>query len=302
LIQKIYRGYQDRSKWVRRKAAIKIQLWYRWAKAMRWLVEVGKTFLNVKSDPLFGKYLTWPEASPNLRRGAALVKDTHQTWRVEKMVTSLDGPQTVAMLEKISAYDIFHGKKPYSFASKFEHNYIENSALIQPAKYQKTIQGIPGSKNILFANICMKMNKSRSFDQRVVALTETHLLLFKVKKLKLVESIALEEIASLSMNNLEEWTVILHLKQLAKDIVLNLLNLQINQETATELVTVMRMQLKKSNIDIPLTISPSINYSLKKQAVMRFQGDSKVNKLKVKQSKADHLLIYPIRSRNSISM
>jgi len=295
MIQKIYRGYKDRSKWVRRKAATKLQLWYRGAKAMKWLLDVQKTFENVNSDPLFGKYFVWPEHSPILNKGAESVKRMHQVWRIEKMVFSLDAQRTISMLEKISSYDIFHGNKPYSYSRKFEHNYLENSVL-QHAKYQKTIVDIPGSKNIIFANIGMKMNSRRGFDQRVVVITESHVLFLKMKKFSLLESIPLDEITSFSMNNLEEWTVIFHLKQSGKDVVLNFFNIQNLQETTTELVTILQMQLKKSQGGfLPLNFSPKITYTIKKQAVMRFQADPKISKFKLKQSKADHVLYFPAR-------
>jgi len=264
---------------------------------MKWLSEVGRTFENVKSDPLFGKYLSWPANSPTLNKGVAMVKAIHQKWRVERMVFSLDAQQTIAMLEKISSYDIFHGNKSYSFSRRFEHNYIENFPRIPQAKYQKAILEMPGSKNIIFANVGLKMNAKRSFDQRLVIISESHILFYKMKKVSFVEAFALDQITSLSMNNLEEWTVVLHLKQSGKDIVLNFFNIENLVETTTELVTVLQMQMKKSHGGfLPLTFSPRITYTIKKEASLRFQADAKINKFKVKQSKTDHLIIYPSRS------
>jgi myosin-1 len=113
MVQKTFRGYKDHSVWLRKKAVLKIQLWYRGVKAMKWIRAVQESFKNAAIDPHFGGNTIWPTHFSVMNRGADLVKQIHQSWRVYKLLGTLDAPQKDAMRMKILAYDLFHSKKPY---------------------------------------------------------------------------------------------------------------------------------------------------------------------------------------------
>jgi len=210
------------------------------------------------------------------------------------MIKSLNPVQTETMKEKVVAYEIFHGKKPWSFNRRFEHNYLEkNFPPLTMAKLEKALQDLEGSKNILFAEGCMKLNSKGAVDKRILVLTETHLHKFKPRTLSLRGSIPVDQIASVSLNTKEEWTVVIAAKRPHKDMVVNLYSNE--QETASEFVTVLyRLILRTKNIQIPVTFNDSIQYEHYKTAVLTFQP-SPNGKLAVKHIKADaHVLYYPL--------
>lgn len=290
MLQKTFRGYKDRSVWRRKKAVLKIQLWYRFAKAMKWIRAVQDTFKDAPKDPYFGKYLVWPTNISVMNRGAELVKQIHQSWRVRKLLGTLDAPKKEAMRTKILAYDLFHGKKPYSFSRSFAHDYTEKSEIPLP-KYQKLISELPGSKQVLFANAGMKINSKGGLDMRFFVVTDSHI--HSCKKLALRDSLALDQIASISMNALEEWTVVVHAKPPGRDFVLNFFNLEALEETSTEFVTLLQVHARKAGGLIKLDFSDKITCANKKPSILSFQPNLQAVKFSVKSAKGNHTLIYP---------
>jgi len=292
MVQKHWKGFKDRREWVKRKSAIKIQLWYRWVQSMKWLKELNALFVDVKKDYLFGKYVKWPPHPVVLTKAGGQLNRIHLKWRVESMVKSLNPQQTEVMKEKIVAYDIFHGRKTWSFFRPFEHNYLDALTPQQQAKLEKVRQEVEGSKVILFGDVCWKLNSKGAVDRRIVILTETHFQQYKPRNLALRGSIPIENISSLSMNRLDEWTVVISTQRPSKDIVINFHSN--NQETATELVTVLYKQIHKvTRALVPVVFSDNIQYEHYKAATLTFQP-SLNGKLSVKHVKNDaHVLYYP---------
>jgi myosin-1 len=293
MIQKIWKGFKDRREWVKRKSAIKIQLWYRWVQSMKWLKELNGQFAEVKKDPLFGKYVKWPAHPIVLTKANGQLTKIHLKWRVESMVKSLDAKQTEIMKEKIIAYDIFHGRKAWSYFRLFEHNYLETALTPQQiAKLEKVRQDVEGNKNILFGDVCWKLNSKGAVDKRIVIVTESHFQQYKPRNLTLRGSIPLDCVTSLSMNRLEEWTVVISTKRPSKDIVINFHSNGV--ETASELVTVLYRSIHKvTGVLVPVVFSENIQYEHYKAATLTFQP-SLNGKLSVKHVKNDaHVLYYP---------
>jgi len=294
MIQKIWKGFKDRREWVKRKSAIKIQLWYRWAQSMKWLRSVQLTFTaQAKRENWFGKYMEWPTYPLVLKRADTLMHQIHLQWRVLTLVKSLNGAETLVMREKVVAYNIFHGRKIWSFARPFEHNYLTKH-IAPPAlvKFDKALQEIQGSKVILFADMCLKLNSKGAVDKRLLVVTETHLQQYKPRNFTLRGSIPIESVSSISMNTMEEWTVVISTKRPSKDIVINLHSN--GQESATELVTVLYHRIHQATKTlVPIVFADSIQYEHYKQAVLTFQP-SPNGKLTVKHIKNDaHVLFYP---------
>jgi len=260
---------------------------------MKWIKAVQESFKDVTKDPLFGKYVTWPANISVMDRGAALVKQIHQSWRVRKLLGTLDALQKEAMRTKILAYDLFHDKKPYSYSRKFTHNYVEKLELPLP-KYQKLISELPGSKQVIFANIGLKMSGKGALDLRLFVLTESHIHVCKAKNMVLRDSLALEHITSISMNSLDEWTIVLHTKPPGRDFIFNLSSLEASEESATEFVTLLQSHAKKSLGGlIKLDFLDKITYTNKKPYSLSFQPNPQAMKFSIKQSKASQILFYP---------
>eukprot|EP00026_Physarum_polycephalum_P001191 Phypoly_transcript_01192.p1 GENE.Phypoly_transcript_01192~~Phypoly_transcript_01192.p1 ORF type:complete len:594 (+),score=69.95 Phypoly_transcript_01192:1500-3281(+) len=292
MIQKHWKGFKDRREWVKRKSAIKIQLWYRWVQSMKWLKELQSVFADVKRDPVFGKYSKWPPHPLVLTKAGGQLNRIHAKWRVESMVKSLNPQQTEVMKEKIVSYDIFHGRKAWSFFRHFQHNYLP--AALNPqqlAKLDKSRQDVEGSKVILFGDVCWKLNSKGAVDRRIILLTESHFQQYKPRNMALRGSISIANISSLSMNHLEEWTVVISTQRPSKDIVINFHSE--GRETATELVTVLYKQIHKlTNVLVPVVFADNIQYEHYKAATLTFQP-SLNGKLSVKHGKEAHVLYYP---------
>jgi len=213
--------------------------------------------------------------------------------QVESMVKSLNPQQAEIMKEKIIAYDIFHGRKSWSFFRPFEHNYLSTALTPQQlTKLEKVRQDVEGSKVISFGDVCWKLNSKGAVDRRILIITESHFQQYKPRNLALRGSIPLDSISSLSLNRLEEWTVVISTKRPSKDIIINCyLN---GQETASELVTVLYQRIHRvTNVLVPVVFSDNIQYEHYKAATLTFQP-SLNGKLSVKHVKNDaHVLYYP---------
>lgn len=54
-MQAVWRGYRERRKYNKKKAALRILRAMRWWKANKWFIQVHAAFKNVKTDPKLGK-------------------------------------------------------------------------------------------------------------------------------------------------------------------------------------------------------------------------------------------------------
>ncbi len=81
-IQAAWRGYKDRTQWEKRKAIIRIQLWFKRYRFRRYFVTLRQAFANVKQEKYFGKYVMWPVHPRVLDRGVNLLHKIHDCWRV----------------------------------------------------------------------------------------------------------------------------------------------------------------------------------------------------------------------------
>jgi hypothetical protein len=73
---------------------------------------------------------------------------------------------------------------------------VEQLALPLP-KFHKLVNDFQGSKQVLFANIGMKLNSKGGLDTRLFVLTESHIHVCRAKNMALRDSLALDQIASI---------------------------------------------------------------------------------------------------------
>jgi hypothetical protein len=111
---------------------------------------------------MWGKYTAWPRTphytnplGATVESFAATLQKVYAKWRAYKMVKSLSPEKKGEMKQKVEAYDIFHGKKTWDFARKFEADYLEMDSNPTKAKYVAGMQRLfstYGDTSVLFAD------------------------------------------------------------------------------------------------------------------------------------------------------
>jgi len=263
LIQKHWRGFKARSKWNQRKAAIKIQLFYRTYRFKRWFKNLHTAFANVQRDPQWGKNTQWPKHPSVLDRAAELIHKVHNTWRAEKMVMSL-GAKAPAMRQKVLAYDIFHGKKKWQFSRVFDADYLEKPTNPYQAKYVQAMQNLfstYGDTEVMFADYVIKVNPKGVPQKRGIVVTNANIYKHDPKNYKVKKwGTPLADITSISVSPNTDTFLVIHCKAPSRDFVLDL---GINgYEAVSEIVTVIVQQVfLKTGVRLTVQFSNSITYN-----------------------------------------
>jgi len=128
-----------------------------------------------------GKDIPFPPAPPALKTAGVLVHRVFLTWRAAKMIRALGKEKEGEMRQKVVAYDIFKGKKPWEYVStfqitcsfsrlklsksnsmqrKYDADYLESDSNPYKAKYierAKLLFSTYGDQQILFADFAMKV-------------------------------------------------------------------------------------------------------------------------------------------------
>eukprot|EP01132_Coremiostelium_polycephalum_P006092 gene6092-7590_t len=280
LIQKTWRGYKARSKWNQRKAAIKIQLFYRTYRFRKWFKELHRVFRDVKNDPQYGKFTVWPKHPSILSRAVLLIHKVHNTWRAEKMVLAL-GPAAPAMRQKVLALDIFKGNKPWNFARTFDADYLEKMSNPYQPKYVIAMQNLfqtYGDTEVLFADYVTKVNPKGTPQKRGIVVTNANIYKHDPKNYKVKKwGTPLADITSISVSPHKDTFLVIHCKPSSRDLVLDL---GINgYEAVSEIVTVIVQQVQKlTGVRLSIQFSTSITYNNAKpkgsDTILTFQSSN----------------------------
>ncbi|KAN0021662.1 hypothetical protein ACTFIU_003806 [Dictyostelium citrinum] len=263
LIQKTWRGYRARSKWNQRKAAIKIQLFYRSYRYKKWFRELHRAFKDVARDPQWGKQVFWPKHPSILDRAVELTHKIHNCWRAEKMILSLGAGQN-HMRQKVMAYDIFHGKKKWDFRRHFDADYLEKPSNPNQQKYVLAMQNLfstYGDTEVLFADYVIKVNPKGVPQRRGIVVTGTNIYKHDPKNYKVKKwGTPLVDVTSISISPMADTFLVLHCKAPQRDFVLDLgCN---GYEAVSEITTVIVQQvLKLTGVKLSVQFTNSITYN-----------------------------------------
>jgi len=264
-MQAAWRGYQARSKWAKRKAAIKILLFYRQYKWKRWLYDLEKTFRDVKRDPQWGKFTKWPVHPPVLKTCAMYMHRIHNCWRAVQMVNSLTPEQQAAMRQKVLALTIFKGHKPWKCGRIFDADYLEGNNNPNKPKYEAAVQLLFssfGDTQILFADYVNKINPKGKSQKRGIVITDKNIYKhdpknYKVKKV----GTPMAEVKSVTMSPKKDTFVVVHVNEPYRDFVLDL-GIDVGIEKYSEFVTVLVKQFSVlMDRTLPVEFSDKIPYN-----------------------------------------
>ncbi|EFA77144.1 myosin IE [Heterostelium album PN500] len=263
LIQKTWRGYRARSRWNQRKAAIKIQLFYRNYRFRRWFRDLNRAMADVVNAFSYGKQIAWPKHPSTINRAVELLHKIHNTWRAEKMVMKL-GAGAPAMRQKVLALDIFRGNKPWKCGRIFDADYLEKPTNPFQPKYVAAMQNLfstYGDTEVLFADYVIKVNPKGVPQKRGIVVTNANIYKHDPKNYKVKKwGTPLADITSISASPNQDTFLVLHCKPPQRDLVLDL---GINgYEALSEITTVIVQQVQKlTGIRLKVQFSQQITYN-----------------------------------------
>jgi len=165
MMQAAWRGYLCRAQWAERKAAINIQLFYRKYVFRRYFNKLYQAFANVRSDKHYGKYVQWPAHPAAIGHGVELLHRVQACWRAKMMITALTQEEQAHMRQKVLAYDIFKGKKPWAPSRRFDADYLESDSNPNKSQYLVQMQNLFntfGFVNFLIGELTMSFRRSTS--------------------------------------------------------------------------------------------------------------------------------------------
>jgi len=265
-MQAATRGYIARSKMSERKAAVNIQLMWRRYKFRKYFRELQKAFANVRNDPHFGKYIQWPQNPAALGNAVNLLYQVLLNWWAYKMVTSLTSEQQAAVRQKIAAYNIFHGKKPWACGPKWNADYLEKDTNPASKKYAKAVQLLfqkYGDTNINFSAYANKINRVGKVQRIGVVVTNLNIYKYDAKSFKMIKfGTPISTIESISLSPNKDGYVILKIKstEVYRDLLLDFF-LFGEEEKYSEFVTVLSTVAQNLGGNPTISFITSLQYN-----------------------------------------
>jgi len=306
MMQAAWKGFVCRSKWAERKAAIKIQMFYRKYRFRRYFKDLNRAFANVRNDaPNWGKYVQWPANPAVLNQGVFLLRKVWANWRARMMVLSLTPEEQAHMRQKVLAYDIFRGNKPWDIPRRFDADYLEKDSNPHKDKYiigMQTLFSTYGDTQIMFADYVAKVNKVGKSQKRGIVITEQNIYKHDPKNYKVRKfGTPIVEVKSISCSPRKDTFVILHCKEPYRDFVLDLGTE--GEEKVSEFVTVLVQEYRKlTGEGLPIHFSDRISYNNSrtnekpgKNELVVFEGsnDPKLKHCQFKTGKGQNIVFYP---------
>jgi len=265
IMQASWRGFIHRAKWQERKAAITIQLFYRKYKFRKYFYDLRRVFANVKSDPNWGKNVQWPKYPHVLENGVQLLHKVHANWRAKMMITALTPAEQAHMRQKVLAYTIFKGRKPWAYSRPFKAEYLGMDSNPTKDKYimgMQTLFSAYGDTEVLFADYVIKVNKVGKSQKRGIVVTEKNIYKHDPKNYKVKKfGTPLVEVISVSLSPQRDTFCVVHCKSPYRDFVLDL-GIDGTPEKYSEFVTVLVREIQKlTDTTIEVNFSDQIQYN-----------------------------------------
>lgn len=252
-IQAAYRGHQGRK---RARIRRELQSQKKWVQTIErcyasyrlrsYWVNVREAYDKVANN--YGKDMKFPECPfEAFKKGGPYLKRMQMSYWAYKMVTSLSGPERVAMREKIVAYTNFCGQKPWNCARVFKGDYFNTPKNPNLDLYKQNIQdkcAAGGDQEILFSDTVVKINRKGQAQVRAFILTDRNMYKYDPKKYsQKKEAIPLAAVKSINMSHKADSYVIIKMQAPERDLCLDL---RVNGiEMASEFSTKLHTRLNE---------------------------------------------------------
>eukprot|EP01117_Protostelium_nocturnum_P009771 TRINITY_DN3491_c0_g1_i1.p1 TRINITY_DN3491_c0_g1~~TRINITY_DN3491_c0_g1_i1.p1 ORF type:complete len:1018 (+),score=236.89 TRINITY_DN3491_c0_g1_i1:251-3304(+) len=303
-LQTAWRGYLARSKWAKTKAAIKIQLFYRRQRFFRWFRNLNKAFEGVQKDPSYGKHVKWPEAPKVLQQGSILVKKIWANWRARKMVEALTPSDQAEMRQKVLAYTIFHGKKPWDCSRRYFADYLESDSNPNKARYIEAMEKFCATyedNTVYFAEYANKINSKNKADFRGIVVTDKNIYKHDPKNYKIKKyETPIVKVTDIYLSPFEDSFVIVHASEPHRDLCFDL-GVKGDEKASEFVVSVVQEHKKLTGNTLPVHFGDNIVYNAgrtpKSKGVdytLKFEGtdDPKVTQSQVRTKGHVNTVVY----------
>jgi len=255
---------QERDRVRRERRANQIQKIARQHLKRKWWRALTSRYCEAKDPEVFHQDQPLPEAVwPALQVGLPIIRKMRTMHWAKLLVGSLSPEERALMRQKITALSIFRYQKTWGPSRRFEADYLDRAENPHRAAYQQMLSDLfkaGGDTRILFSDICVKVNRKGKSQDKIVLVTDNHIYKFKVSNHKQAkEGVELDKVGSISMSSGPDTFVVIHMKEPARDMVLNM-GLW-NCERYSELVTVLVEVAWEQHRDCPVLFKNIIHYN-----------------------------------------
>jgi len=240
----------------------------------RYRKRLKRTFVNTliptfhehkELDVNFGKNLPFPHPiSLDLKSAFPVLKKiAHAHWGHIRIL-SLTPEEHALMRQKITALNLFSGKKPWTCNRKFIADYMDLDSNPLRPRFAAAVQDMfqkYGDSAINFADDCIKVNRAGKSQHQVIIVTDHNVYKYTVKGYKIIKvGIPIIKIKAIHMSPHLDSFVVIEFEAPARDMVLDLGTHEC--ERVSELVTVIYTLVRElTEKEIPVTYGKSIVYN-----------------------------------------
>jgi len=168
------------------------------------------------------------------------------------------------MRVKILTYEIFHGKKPWQCARKFEGNYLLTDSNPTRAQYETALKPLflkYGDQEILFSDFVGKVNSGLKTDLRAICVTDKSVYKLHPEKYTVKPfEVPIAQIKEIVLSPVEDTFVFILSNEPYRDFVLDLGYAGV--ERVSELVVTMFKQFHKlKGTNLPVRFSQTVDFN-----------------------------------------
>lgn len=211
VIHKFYLGWRVRQQFkpkFRRIAGPKIARFFVIAFKRKFLLKLRDNLpsLSPRDD-------SWPKCASVYREASEHLQKMYHRWRCRKYRRKFSEMEKYKMREKVTASDLFLGKKaiyPESVGKEFKGDYLN---LQENAKWKK-INNVTRDVSLMFADLVHKVNRADGkLVQQLVVMSNQALLVIDHRTMTLKNRIPVEFIERISLSPYQDKLAVFHIKK-----------------------------------------------------------------------------------------
>ncbi|XP_013388567.1 unconventional myosin-Ib-like [Lingula anatina] len=211
VIRKYFQGWQVRREYRRKFRSHAVPIMIRFLQVSlkrKFLLDLSKKLPSL--SPIDQK---WPECSMLHKEASEEIRKIHHRWRCNKYRAKFDDAAKSKMREKVTASNIFKGKKvnyPESVAHPYNGDYIK---IRYNTKWQK-VASQTGDTQVVFADQVSKIHRSNGkMASKLLVVSTSALLVVDQRSLAVKYRIPVNMIEKLSLSPFSDTLVVVHVKK-----------------------------------------------------------------------------------------
>jgi hypothetical protein len=228
----------------------------------------GKAVLLPAVEPCDTAMLSIPDM-PSVRLEDA--RDILCKWQIyywaKRKVTALSSEENALMRQKVSAFNIFAGNKPWAVSRPYTADYLDVDDNKNRLGYQTAVQALfadGGDAEILFADQLIKVNRKFAQQWQCIVITDKHAYKYAANafnQFKMIKAgTPLTALKSISLSPFSDGYAILHMEAPYRDMVLDCATNEAG-ETFSELVTVLSTLVEeREGRELPVSFGDNASF------------------------------------------